>query len=51
MLEKARARGKDLVQRQAGLLQGDGPKKSNIEVRPPPEGIIRSELSLSVSIA
>src|ERR1700722_13288556 len=36
MLEKARARGKDLVQRQTGLLQSDCPQKSNIEVWPPP---------------
>ena len=32
MLKQARARGKDLVKRQAGLLQGHCPKKSNIQV-------------------
>ena len=37
MLEKARARGKDLIKRQACLLQSDCPKKSNIQVRAPPE--------------
>ena len=36
MLEKARARGKDLIERQAGLLQGDGPEKSDIQVRAAP---------------
>ena len=36
MLEKARARGKDLIKRQTGLLQSDRPKKSNIQVRAPP---------------
>ena len=36
MLEKARARGKDLIKRQACLLQSDCPKKRNIQVRAPP---------------
>src|ERR1700730_7525060 len=36
MLEKARARGRNLVKRQTGLLQSDCPKKSNIQVRAPP---------------
>ena len=36
MLEKARARGKDLIKRQASLLQSDCPKKRNIQVRAPP---------------
>ena len=36
MLKKARARGKDLIKRQASLLQSDCPKKSNIQVCAPP---------------
>lgn len=35
MLEKARARGENLVKRQTGLLQGDCPEKCDIEVRTP----------------
>src|ERR1700730_12859559 len=34
--EKARAGGKDLVKRQAGLLQGDGAKEGNIQIRAAP---------------
>ena len=33
LLEQGRAGGKNLVKRQTRLLQGDGPKKSNIQVR------------------
>ena len=36
MLEQARARGKDRIERQAGLLQGHCPKKGNIQVRAVP---------------
>lgn len=36
LFKKARARGKNLVQWQAGLLQSDGPKKSDIQVGAPP---------------
>ncbi len=36
MPEKARARGKYLVERQTGLLQGDGAEKRNIQVRATP---------------
>ena len=36
MLEKARARGKDLIKRQPRLLQSDCPKKRNIQVGAPP---------------
>src|ERR1700731_4403470 len=36
MLKQARARGKNLVQWQPGLLQRDGPEKSNIQVPAPP---------------
>ena len=36
MLKKARARGRDLIKRQASLLQSDCPEKSNIQVRAPP---------------
>ena len=36
MLEKARARGGNLIKRQTGLLQSDCTKKSNIQVRAPP---------------
>ncbi len=36
MLEKARSRGKYLVKRQTGLLQGNGTKKGNIQVSAPP---------------
>ena len=36
MLEKARARGGNLIKRQTSLLQSDRPKKSNIQVRAPP---------------
>ena len=35
MLEKARARGKDLIKRQTSLLQSDCPKESNIQIRTP----------------
>ena len=33
MVEQAGAGGKYRIERQACLLQGDGPEKSNIEVR------------------
>jgi hypothetical protein len=36
MLEKARARGRNLIKRQTSLLQSYCPKKSNIQVRAPP---------------
>ena len=57
MLEKARPRGKDLIERQASLLQSDCPKKRNIQIRAPPgsksiraviqsfDGIERAELA------
>ena len=36
MLKKTRPRGKYLVKRQTGLLQGNGTKKGNIQVSAPP---------------
>ncbi len=33
MFEQARARGKYRIERQPGLLQGNGPEKGNIEIR------------------
>ena len=36
MLEKARARGRNLIKRQTSLMQSYCPKKSNIQVRAPP---------------
>ena len=36
MIEKARARRKDLVERQTRLLQSHGPKKSDVQVRAAP---------------
>lgn len=47
MLKKARARGKNLVKRQAGLLQSDRSKKGNIQVPASPRiepirGVIQS---------
>ena len=38
MLKQARARGKDRIKRQAGLLQSHSPKKSNIQVWAVPGG-------------
>ena len=39
MIEKARARGRNLIKRQAGLLQSHRPKKSNIQVPAPSRNI------------
>jgi hypothetical protein len=49
MLKQAGAGGKDRIERQARLLQRNGTKKSNIEVRPGPEARRSGRCSATLS--